>query len=47
MIKYGNEPIKKASSAVHLGFERSKAGIPDVGKKIQLGRCCIVILRPR
>ena len=38
MIKYGNESIKKASSTVHLGVERSKTGRPDVGKKIQLGR---------
>ena len=37
-IRYGNEPIKKVKSAVHLGVERSKTGRPDVKKKVQLGR---------
>ena len=37
-IRYGNEPIKKVKSAVHLGVERSKTGRPNVKKKVQLGR---------
>ena len=37
-IRYGNEPIKKVKSTVHLGVERSKTGRPDVKKKVQLER---------
>ena len=37
-IRYGNEPIKKVKSTVHLGVECSKTGRPDGKKKVQLGR---------
>ena len=37
-VKYGDVPIKKVKSTVHLGVERNKTGRPEISKRIQLGR---------
>ena len=37
-VKYGDVPIKKVKSTVHLGVERNKTGRPEISKKIQLYR---------
>ena len=43
-VKYGDEPIARVESAVHLGVERCRTGRPDVQKKVQLGRRTIYSL---
>lgn len=37
-IMYAEEPISKVQNAVHLGFHKESNGIPEVQKKVQLGR---------
>lgn len=37
-IMYGEEPISKVQSTVHMGVHMESNGRPDVQKKMQLGR---------
>ena len=37
-IMYGEEPISKVQSTVHLGVHRKFTGKSDIQKKLQLGR---------
>ena len=37
-VMYGEEPISKVQSAVHLGVHMESTGRPDIQKKVQLGR---------